>query len=90
MSTSCTIKKRQTSDSTLPSKIVSPLSVILLEQSLRKLIKKLKKQQDLTDPSDVQLSFDREKLKGILEDHGVDFDKSSNFVEDLLVWKRQI
>ena len=83
-------RKGETSYSSLLSKTVILLLLILLEASLRTLIKKLKKQRTLKDPSDVQMSLDREKLRGILEDHGVDAEKSKDFVEALLVWKRQL
>lgn len=60
------------------------------EQLLKDLIKKLHKQTDMVEPTELQTQLNREKLKEILGDHNIDGEKNKDFVEELIIWKRQI
>ena len=52
-------------------------------------MKKMKKQADVTDPSETQTSLNKEKLHSILGDHDLgNHAKKNELVEALINWKK--
>jgi len=60
------------------------------EDALRKLMKKLKKQQDHVDPSDTYIAHMKAELDDILFSHDIEPSKNSKFIEDLMLWRKNI
>lgn len=60
------------------------------EQLLKNLIKKLHKQTEIVEPSATQTQLCREQLRDILIDNGLEVEKHKDFIEELIIWKRQI
>jgi hypothetical protein len=60
------------------------------EKLLKDLIKKLHKQTDIVTPSETQTQLYKEQLRDILIDNGIDGEKHKDFIEELIIWKRQI
>jgi len=57
---------------------------------LKELLKKMKKQEDLVQPTEAKTNLDKERLQAILADHGIDTKAKADFVEDLLEWKKHL
>ena len=61
-----------------------------IEKVLKDLMKKIKTQQSITDPSPSEQSRSASKLKEIFADHKIDSEKHKAFFDALLEWKKHL
>lgn len=62
----------------------------IIEKTLKDLIAKMKKQQQLVDPTPAELDRQKTKLKEIFADHKIDAEKHKSFFDALVEWKRHL
>lgn len=44
----------------------------------------------ITEPTDLQHELNKENLREIFSDHGIDASQRAGLIEELMIWKKQI
>lgn len=75
---------------TIWKEFIRMLTQKFIESTLKNLIKKMQKQQQLSDPTPAELDRQKTKLGDIFKDHKIDIEKHKGFFDALLEWKRHL
>jgi len=62
----------------------------MLEKMLQDLMKKIKKQSAIVEPTPTELERQKKSLKDLFIDHKLDAEKHKAFFDALIEWKRHL